>query len=806
MKTMKSNNKVKAVAAICFSFLISAGILFMPFTGTVWAEDGEDSDKGAPDKLYFLLQSQSASGVEDADPEEGTHVHADPATFEKNFDLSWEQKKMTIQDMEKIVSETITPDMSDLEKYYRLAIAANKSVTYDWEFWNGRYVFEYYSHQWDSYGCLNERSVCAGIAIFYSQLCHAADLPCWFVRMDPDSLDHTICFIPDINGNAYYIDVTENLFFMSEDANPFQPIDKAFSHITKEYTDVTDCTDNTFNYLGEDGESLQTVGIKECYDVPYEDWFKEYALHENTDKTFPTKYVEKGSGLRANEEGHRHVSYYDYRSNFVEPEHKQVWLLDDFYRNPEETEAKIKNKEFDDQLLNVTGIKKNYDCDSEAELEAEIAKDISENKISVEYFPTYNGEAVVAESAGLEAGTDYEITCTDFNADEKTAAVTVTGKGDYKGSYQISVKLNSAVVAQAPAPKKGLKYSGATQKLIEEGVAEGGVMQYALGTKNEPTEEFSTAVPEVTNAGKYYVWYKVEGTDGHEDCAATLMKPAVSIAPISVSVIVDDEMKIATGQTAVISPKLDNAKLRAKFKFESEDESVATVDEKGVVTGVSGGITTIFVEAVLEGDSTNFEVDSYYTVTVQVQEPRDITETKVRFNKSSFTYNGKVQKPEIMTVKGWKLEAGTDYTVKWSNAKSKKPGTYKVIVTGKGMYTGWTDATYTIKKAANPMTLKAKTVTLKYKELKKKAKTVKQAKAFTVSKAQGKRTYKLVSAKKGSKSFKRKFKVDRKTGKIKVKKGLKKGTYKVKVRVKANGNANYKASSWKAVTVKVKVK
>ena len=75
-----------------------------------------------------------------------------------------------------------------------------------------------------------------------------------------------------------------------------------------------------------------------------------------------------------------------------------------------------------------------------------------------------------------------------------------------------------------------------------------------------------------------------------------------------------------------------------------------------------------------------------------------------------------------------------------------------------------------------------------------------------MSHAQGKLTYKLVSAKNGKKSFKKYFKVDSKTGNVTVKKGLKKGTYKVKVKVKAAGNANYKPSSWKSVTSKVRVK
>ena len=71
-----------------------------------------------------------------------------------------------------------------------------------------------------------------------------------------------------------------------------------------------------------------------------------------------------------------------------------------------------------------------------------------------------------------------------------------------------------------------------------------------------------------------------------------------------------------------------------------------------------------------------------------------------------------------------------------------------------------------------------------------------------------KKSYTLVSAKRGSKTFKKYFKVNKTTGKVTIKKNkkMKKGTYKVKVKVKALGNSNYKASEVKTVTFKVKVK
>ena len=53
--------------------------------------------------------------------------------------------------------------------------------------------------------------------------------------------------------------------------------------------------------------------------------------------------------------------------------------------------------------------------------------------------------------------------------------------------------------------------------------------------------------------------------------------------------------------------------------------------------------------------------------------------------------------------------------------------------------------------------------------------------------------------------FKKYFKINKTTGKVTVKKGLKKGTYKIKVKVSAAGDNNYKSGN-KTVTLTIKVK
>ena len=116
---------------------------------------------------------------------------------------------------------------------------------------------------------------------------------------------------------------------------------------------------------------------------------------------------------------------------------------------------------------------------------------------------------------------------------------------------------------------------------------------------------------------------------------------------------------------------------------------------------------------------------------------------------------------------------------------------------------------FTIDKKANPLTIKPKTASVKYSKLKKKAQTLAVTKVIKFTKKlNDKKTYTLVSAKKGSKSFKKYFKINKTTGKVTIKKNkkMKKGTYKVKVKIQALGNSNYKASAVKTVTFKVKVK
>ena len=106
-------------------------------------------------------------------------------------------------------------------------------------------------------------------------------------------------------------------------------------------------------------------------------------------------------------------------------------------------------------------------------------------------------------------------------------------------------------------------------------------------------------------------------------------------------------------------------------------------------------------------------------------------------------------------------------------------------------------------KLANPMKVRGRTVKVSAQRLVRAKQTIPREEAMVIRQAQGTVTYTKASVNK--KAFAKKFTVNKTSGDITVKKGVKKGTYKLKIRVKAAGDANYKAAK-KTVTVTIRVR
>ena len=154
---------------------------------------------------------------------------------------------------------------------------------------------------------------------------------------------------------------------------------------------------------------------------------------------------------------------------------------------------------------------------------------------------TISGGGGTSTYARLEDG--HILTSTGIpgtvNINVRIAAKDVDGDGnnEYNEFYKseaITVNVvakTPASVTTAPTAKTNLKYNGNDQALVNEGVADGGTMQYSLnGT------DWTNTVPKGKNAGDYTVYYKVVGDSGHTDYTPASNTVSVSIAQKEVTV------------------------------------------------------------------------------------------------------------------------------------------------------------------------------------------------------------------------------------------------------------------------------
>ncbi|WP_029073259.1 DUF6273 domain-containing protein [Kandleria vitulina] len=130
------------------------------------------------------------------------------------------------------------------------------------------------------------------------------------------------------------------------------------------------------------------------------------------------------------------------------------------------------------------------------------------------------------------AGT-YYVGITVAEGDNYTATTSVL----HDSSWKFSISKQDAPVSlnadQKPTANTGLTYTGNEQELVTAstelpvGYIE---MQYALGTKDAATQPYTTSIPTATNAGTYYVWYKVVGDNNHLDSDAGYVTVTIAAA------------------------------------------------------------------------------------------------------------------------------------------------------------------------------------------------------------------------------------------------------------------------------------
>ena len=113
-----------------------------------------------------------------------------------------------------------------------------------------------------------------------------------------------------------------------------------------------------------------------------------------------------------------------------------------------------------------------------------------------------------------------------INAEWTTSIPTATDPGTYyvwymaegdEGYESTEAKCIPVNIKYAPGT---LVANGEEQELVKGGSAQGGIMVYLLGTDDvtAPDGVWTDKVPTGKEPGDYYVWYKVQGDENHNDC------------------------------------------------------------------------------------------------------------------------------------------------------------------------------------------------------------------------------------------------------------------------------------------------
>lgn len=138
--------------------------------------------------------------------------------------------------------------------------------------------------------------------------------------------------------------------------------------------------------------------------------------------------------------------------------------------------------------------------------------------------------------------------CGTFTVKVSTAASDTHTAGTETSPTLTVNKANDT--ATAPTAKT-VTYYGSAQELVNVGSTNDGTLYCAVTTENKaPTDEklYTTSIPTKTDAGTYYVWYKVAGDGNHTDSEASA-PVTVAISPVNKAALNEAIRKLKANKT-----------------------------------------------------------------------------------------------------------------------------------------------------------------------------------------------------------------------------------------------------------------
>ena len=264
----------------------------------------------------------------------------------------------------------------------------------------------------------------------------------------------------------------------------------------------------------------------------------------------------------------------------------------------------------------------NYEDAAAASVTVTIAKaDAAAESAPTAENLTYNNteQALVAEGSATGGTMQYALKTSDSEEPNEGDWSDVVPKAKDAGDYYVYYRVkgdenhnntdpqNVKVTIEKATPdvtaptKKSLTYTGSSQKLVTAGSTTGGTLWYCVTGTGDPKPEagtgsWTTDVPEETEAGKYNVYYRVQGDSNYKD---------VDVAgPVEVSIehaSLAGDYTAPTGMTGLIYDGSSQALVTAgtapegctmEYRMETADQEAAGLKLFSIIRemlGAAGG-------------------------------------------------------------------------------------------------------------------------------------------------------------------------------------------------------------------------
>ena len=305
----------------------------------------------------------------------------------------------------------------------------------------------------------------------------------------------------------------------------------------------------------------------------------------------------------------------------------------------------------------------------------------SNSEVTITDGALFDGDTLVATATGsvtnvadTKAGNNpiadgYKVMHGDTDVTTNYAITPVAGK--------LTVTKADATIKIAPEAK-ALTYTGYAQELMTAGEAEGGTMKYAVTKVNEkPGSEAytfdNTSIPERTDAGTYYVWYKAAGDADHSDSA-----------PAYVQVTIAAKQEEETGKDTAEKDEADKAAAETvttlinSLSDASGKEAVAEVRAKyEALTNEQKALVSADTKAKLENAEKAAEVTDAINSLTDASTRADVEAVRAKYDALT-----EDQKKYVSSETVAKLESAERAVA--AAANKPVPGTYQV---SNGVYT-----------------------------------------------------------------------------------------------------------------------